>query len=211
MTVLDPQAAYALWSETYDSDLNPILALENRILLEHLHLKPGMRVLDLATGTGRWLQRALDARANAFGLDLSPEMLRVAASKRGLRRRLIEGSLESLPFADQSADLAICSFALGYARSPVQALAEMKRVARLVLVSDLHPEALRAGWVRSFRAHGQKYEIAHTGYSLPASTWRVEASFGEPERAIFERAGKGDHFEDASQIPAIFIGGWETA
>ncbi len=144
MTALDPQAAYALWSETYDADLNPILALEHRLLREHLHLKPGMRVLDLATGTGRWLEYSLHQGANAIGLDLSREMLMVAARKTGLHGRLIEGSLESLPFADQSADLGVCSFSLGYVPWPCEVFKRMRRVARRVIVSDLHPEALRA-------------------------------------------------------------------
>ena len=209
MTELDPRDAYALWAETYDWDLNPIVALEDRIMRECLDLSPGMRVLDLGTGTGRWLQYALEYRTSALGLDLSGDMLRVAARKSGLRGKLMKGSLQRLPFPDQCADLAICSLSLGYADSPLTALREMKRVARKVIVSDLHPSALQAGWVRSFRAHGQTYEIANRSYSLPESAWRLEAFFGEPERSIFEQAGKASQFESARRIPAIFIAGWE--
>jgi len=210
VTSLDPRDAYALWAESYDSDLNPVVALEARMMRECLDLSPGMRVLDLGTGTGRWLQYALNYRASAYGMDLSREMLKVAALKQGLRGRLVEGSLERLPFPDQCADLAICSLSLGYAESPLMALREMKRVARNVVISDLHPKALKAGWVRSFRAQGQSYEIANRSYSLPESDWQLEAFFGEPERAIFKQAGKGGHFESARQIPAIFIAGWNT-
>jgi ubiquinone/menaquinone biosynthesis C-methylase UbiE len=135
-------------------------------------------------------------------------MLKVAMRKNGLAGRLVKGSIESLPFADQSADLAICSLSLGYAARPERAIQEMRRVARRVIVSDLHPQALSAGWVRSFRAHGRQYEIEHRNYALPRSSWCVEASFGDPERKIFEQAGKAGHFEELSRIPAIFVAGW---
>ena len=51
-----------------------------------------------------------------------------------------------------SADVAVCSFALGYIERLDLAFREMARVARRIVTSDLHPDAVRAGWVRSFRS-----------------------------------------------------------
>jgi hypothetical protein len=100
-----------------------------------------------------------------------------------------------------------------------QALREIARVSRRVMISDMHPAAMGAGWTRSFETTCRKYRIAHYRYALAeieeaayAAGLRpecnMEASFGEPELRIFERAGKRDRFEGASKIPAIFVKTW---
>jgi hypothetical protein len=58
VTVVSAAAAYRLWAGTYDLDPNPLVALEHRVLSERLDLIAGERMLDLATGTGRWLEHA---------------------------------------------------------------------------------------------------------------------------------------------------------
>ena len=219
MTVLAPVAAYRLWSSSYDNDTNPLLALEERILKPRVGFSPGMRMLDLATGTGRWLECALHCGANAFGIDLSADML-VRAMAKGMAGRVVQGSITALPFADAFADVAISSFALGYVASIEAAFREMARTARRSIVSDLHPDAVRSGWTRSFRSAGVRYEVASYAHSMESMDdcarasrlrlmWRVEESFGEPERRIFERAGKGDSFEPAQTARALLISCWE--
>ncbi len=218
MTVLDVEAAYRLWSASYDSGPNPLLALERRMLAGRLTITPKTRFLDLAAGTGRWLEYALELGARGSGVDLSAEMLAIGARK-GMRGLLVQADLSALPFPAHSFDLAVCSFALGYLPSPQAAFHETARVSRRVIVSDLHPDAVRAGWARSFRTGDRAYEIAshhHARSFLNAcaraagfrSTWQFEASFGEPERVIFEQAGKGAAFEAARQVPAILVSCW---
>ena len=76
-----------------------------------------LAVLDVATGTGDLalaLARQLP-EARITGVDLSPEMLRVARSKvdeRGLAQRVVlaEGDAESLEFADGSFDAVTVAF-----------------------------------------------------------------------------------------------------
>jgi ubiquinone/menaquinone biosynthesis C-methylase UbiE len=219
--LLHHAAAYRLWSATYDSDPNPVLALERRVLEERLIVTHVTRVLDLATGTGRWLEYATAKGASGFGVDLSPEMLARAAEK-GFAGRLVRATLSALPFPNDVADLAICSFALGYLRSPAAAFREMGRTCQRVIVSDLHPEAVRAGWVRSFRTGDGNWEIISHHHSRELlhhcakaaglrPAWQREAPFGEPERSIFEQAGKSAAFEAARQVPAILVSCWTRA
>jgi hypothetical protein len=96
---------------------------------------------------------------------------------------------------------------------------EMARVARSVIISDLHPEASVAGWTRGFRVAGERYELEHRpysqrklqGYAYEAGLvekWNVEAHFGEPERELFVRAGKEQLFSELQRIPAVLITGW---
>lgn len=219
VTAISAATAYRLWAPTYDADPNPLVALEHRVLSERLDLIPGQRMMDLATGTGRWLEYALAHGVCATGIDLSAEMLAVAARKQGVQGRVAQADVCALPFAPHSVDVVVCSFALGYVDRINLAFREMARIARRIIISDLHPDAVRAGWVRSFHASGESYEITHCDHLLERietcarraglrPSWKLDVSFGEQERAIFERAGKANAFPGAQQVPAIFISAW---
>jgi ubiquinone/menaquinone biosynthesis C-methylase UbiE len=162
------------------------------------------------------------AGSRVFGVDFCPEMLLEASRKPGLSGCLSLADACRIPVADGAADLTLCSFALGYLPSPQQAMAEMARASRKggrVVVTDLHPDALASGWTRSFRSDGQVYEIDH--HHHPTETWeaagessgltldwRLEACFGEPERAIFLQAGRASLFSELSRIPALLAMSW---
>jgi ubiquinone/menaquinone biosynthesis C-methylase UbiE len=98
--------------------------------LEMQVLRPfvdGARVLEVGCGTGLILGRLAERAAGAWGLDLSPGMLR-AARQRGLD--VVLGSATQLPFADASFDL-VCSFkVLAHVPDIRAALAEVARVTR---------------------------------------------------------------------------------
>jgi len=217
--VLTPERAYEIWSESYDSDPNPVLALETRMLAPRLGNLAGQIILDVATGTGRWMQHVTSRGALAIGLDVSAHMLRVAADKPPLSNRLVLGNASALPFRSRSIDLALCSFALSYIPFPTAAFGEMARVARRVIVSDLHPTAMLRGWTRSFQNGGQSCEIGHFCHSFndwntPARAagmtleWTAEASFDLSEVSCFERAGKPALFDEVRKTPAVFAACW---
>ena len=210
------------WAPVYDTGPNPLLALETRLLLERLSPTPPVRFIDVACGTGRWMEWALNSGSRVFGIDFCPEMLLQASRKLDLSGCLALADACCVPLADGSADLILCSFALGYLPSPQQAIAEMARVSSAggrVVVADLHPCALNAGWTRSFRSNGHSYEIDHYRHSNAAweaaagsaglaLDWRIEACFGEPERKIFRQAGKDSSFLELSRIPALLAMCW---
>lgn len=213
---------HRIWAPIYDASPNPLLALETRLLLERLSPLRASRFLDIACGTGRWMRVFQQRGSQVFGVDFSPEMLLEASRKPGLAGCLSLAEACRIPIADGAVDLTLCSFAIGYMSSPQDAIAEMARVSRQggrVVVTDLHPSALAAGWTRSFRRDGQVYEIDHYVHPIAAwetaaeSTgltleWRIEAGFGEPERAIFQKAGKDSLFSELSRIPALLGLSW---
>ena len=219
--LVDAVEGHRLWAPAYDAGPNPLLALESRLLAERLDPLANRVFLDVATGTGRWMQHARARGARPLGFDLCPDMLRVAAAKPGLAGRLALADAFALPLPDRIGDLALCSFALGYFPSLPAAVRELARLASLVIVSDLHPQAIQRGWTRSFRTEGQLYEIRHYAYSEAqlenaarcarlAPLWRIESAFGEPERAIFRAAGKEPLFAEARHIPAVLITAWRA-
>ena len=98
-------------------------------------LAPGTRVLDAACGTGRVTALLQRSGFRASGCDISPAMLAVARRRLtslGYDVPLLEGSVERLPYADQSFDAATCIGLLMHldADLRVRALRELARVSR---------------------------------------------------------------------------------
>jgi len=100
-------------------------------MLREIGLGPGTMVLDVATGTGMLAAAALPLvgpSGSVTALDLSAGMLRVAGRHPGLR--LVQGSMEALPFANAQFDLLTMGYALRHAASLAGAFAEFARVLR---------------------------------------------------------------------------------
>lgn len=101
-------------------------------VIEAAGVRPGMHVLDVATGTGV-LARAVAERGGpegrVVGLDVNEGMLAVAARQAPqLTWRL--GRAEALPFEDASFDAVVSQFGLMFFEDRVAALREMRRVLR---------------------------------------------------------------------------------
>lgn len=219
--LLPPREAYRLWAPTYDSEPNPLLALEERVLGPMLlPLVPGRDVVDVGCGTGRWLRRALAAGAQtAIGVDQSPEMLVQAAAKPGLKNRLLRADCGALPLRASCADLLICSFVLGYISNLENFVRQIARVARRgadLFISELHPDARARGWQRTFHHENRVCHIEAYFHSqvelcglLAGLGFRLlccrEPAFGEAERSIFLQRGKSALFEQTSKLPAALI------
>jgi ubiquinone/menaquinone biosynthesis C-methylase UbiE len=221
-TCIDPGEGHRLWAQNYDTAHNPLLALERRVLQPHLDKLRGKFVVDVGCGTGRWLSFASESGATVAGLDLTPEMLARAAAKPGLQGNLACADAQSLPLAGETADVTLCSFCISYVRDLSVVFAELARVTRpkgRVIVSDIHPIAIAGGWKRTFRSAGRLYEMkldAHpkgplrAGLEAGLTLWRVfEPRFAEPERPLFEKAGKADTYEAITHMPALLITLWD--
>ncbi len=99
-------------------------------------VRPGMRVLDLAGGTGD-LARLFAGRVGASGLvvltDINGAMLASGRDKlldAGLALPVAQCDAEKLPFADRSFDCVSIAFGLRNVTRKEDALAEMARVLR---------------------------------------------------------------------------------
>jgi SAM-dependent methyltransferase len=216
---ISPVEGYRLWAASYDDADNALLALEMRTLSSRLGDVSGRRILDAGSGTGRWMNWAQTRGARVFGVDACREMILKAERKPGLDGRSALADIRSIPLNDDAVDLTLCSFTMGYLPSPGPVFRELARVSRQVIVGDLHPDAARAGWTRSFRAGDRVYQLLHHQHSIAelddcarsaglVPAWRTEASFAEPEREIFRRAGKEKLFDEACLVPAVLITVW---
>src|SRR5258708_2539560 len=106
-------------------------------ILEAAHLRPGMRVLDLASGVG---DPALSIAAEVApsgrvtATDLGPGMISLAeelARKKGITNIVFrEANAESLPFPDQSYDVLTCRFGIMFFPDLPKALRACFRVLK---------------------------------------------------------------------------------
>ncbi|MGY4767039.1 demethylmenaquinone methyltransferase [Kribbella sp. CWNU-51] len=120
--------------------------------LEKLHWRPetfkeiaprkGLKILDLAAGTGASSIKLREAGAEVVSCDFSVGMLRVG-KRRYPELDLIAGDALRLPFADDTFDVVTISWALRNVNDVTVALREMLRVTRpggrLVVLENSHP------------------------------------------------------------------------
>ncbi len=117
--------------------------------LRRAGLAPGMRVVDVGTGTGLVARAAArivgDARA-VIGVDPSAGMRTNARLPEGMR--LLEGAAESIPLPDGSADFLSMGYALRHISDLSVAFAEFHRVLApggIVCILEITPPASRVG------------------------------------------------------------------
>ena len=110
-----------------------------RRTIESLKLLPGMRVLDLASGTGDLATAealAMLPLGSVIACDLSHPMLRTAAKRlsrhpaAGWHVRFAQGKAEQLPFPAESFHAATIGFALRNVSDLEQTFQELHRVLR---------------------------------------------------------------------------------
>jgi malonyl-CoA O-methyltransferase len=183
----------------------------------------GRLVLDVGCGTGRWLAHLLVRGARAFGIDASSEMLLKASEKPALRGHLMRGDLLRLPFQEGCADMVICAFSLGYIKMFEQGVKELSRPVKQggsVIISDFHPDGHARGWKRAFRSGSEICEIEDYPYTIEGLLEAarsagleleelLEPGLDEPERRIFQEAGKEALFEETRGVPAVLIARWK--
>ena len=102
-----------------------------RDALRKAGLKPGMRMLDVASGTGLMVKAALElgvAPALVTGVDPSQGML--AQNRQHHPVTLLEGKGEALPCADASFDFVSMGYALRHTEDLHKLFSEFRRVLR---------------------------------------------------------------------------------
>ncbi len=124
----------AMWaSGDYPSMVETFLLPLGPRLVEACGIGPGMRVLDVAAGTGNASLPAAAAGADVTASDLTPELLaagRARAEAEGLELDWVEADAEHLPFGDASFDVVMSSIGAMFAPHHQDVADELVRVCR---------------------------------------------------------------------------------
>jgi len=181
-------------------------------LVDYAQPRAGMNVLDVASGTGEpaiTIASGMGASGHVTALDLNADLLAIAAERakqRGLDQVTTQqADAQSLPFDDNTFDLATCRFGVMFFPEVQRALHELLRV-------------LKAGARACFAVWGPKeqpYFLAsmgivhrHIGGSLIAPGGHDPFRFADPgslSRALND-AGFSDIHEETCVVPWTWPG-----
>jgi len=162
-STLTSREAYQKWAATYPPIAhNRFMKIEQATLSAMLPELTGLRVLDVACGSGRWSNIARErGAAVVWGVDDSRAMLR--ASEQSF---IAQADMTELPLPPNYFDVAICGLAIGHVVTPRMwaTLHEMQRVlvdGGIMVVSDVHPTRMWHGGKRTFQDGRTTYAIEH--------------------------------------------------
>ena len=114
--------------------------------VDRLGLKPGMKVLDVACGTGNLAIPAAKTGADVTGIDIAPNLIEQAierAQAEGVDAKFDVGDAEALPYGDGEFDVVMTMFGALFAPRPDVTAAELKRVTKpggLIAMANWTPE-----------------------------------------------------------------------
>jgi SAM-dependent methyltransferase len=160
---------YDLWSDTYDSTPNPVVAMDARHTIGLLAPRAGERILDAGCGTGRNLRPLLLAGSAAIGIDFSHSMLRVAQRQVDNAPLALADLQANLPFGNGTFDAVLCALIGEHLSDLRVVLEEFLRVLRpsgRLVFSVYHPEMSAAGIEANFEREGVEYRLGAIHYSV---------------------------------------------
>jgi malonyl-CoA O-methyltransferase len=177
---LPTREGYDLWSAVYDSDGNPLIAIEEPLVDQLVGDFRGLRVLDAGCGTGRHAFRLAAGGAIVDAVDFSGGMLAQAKQKPGSERiRFHVHDLATMfPFPDHSFDRVICGLLLDHVENPRGFFAESGRVCSasgLIVVSVMHPALMLKGVQARFHDSATGNEIRPASQSHQVSDYVMAA------------------------------------
>lgn len=129
--------------------------------MARLPLKPGLRLLDVACGTGNLALIAARAGCVTSGIDIASNLVlqaRARAAAEGLQIDFQEGDAEELPFAAASVDMVVSMYGLMFAPRPERAASEALRVCRpggVIALANWTPDGFIAENFRRVARHVQ--------------------------------------------------------
>jgi SAM-dependent methyltransferase len=127
LTVGTPAPGSQTAAADYVRFYSPITARLTEPLLDAAGVRPGTRVLDVATGAGCLAARAAGRGASVVGVDIDESMVQLAR-RRHPTLDLRQADATALPFEDGSFDAVIANFLVHHLRSAPDAVAEFARV-----------------------------------------------------------------------------------
>ena len=150
-----------------------------------LELKPGMRVLDVACGSGNQSIPAAKTGTGVTGVDIAPNLIERAqtwAEIESLEIRFEEGDAENLPYAGASFDVVMTMFGAMFAPRPDLVAAELLRVCRpggTIAMANWTPDCFI----------GQMFKTV--GKHLPPPAGMPSPLLWGDEKTVRERLGDG--------------------
>jgi ubiquinone/menaquinone biosynthesis C-methylase UbiE len=144
---------FGRWAPFYNLITMPISKIREKVV-DMANAEKRSSVLDVCSGTGKQAFAFAKRGYHVVGIDLSPDMLKVAESKNKYENVRFEAAdATKLTFDNDSFDVSCISFALHDMPHEIRhkALDEMKRVSRRIVIVDYHiPDNKLERWFHVF-------------------------------------------------------------
>ncbi len=121
------------WASGDYASFGTALLIMSELLCEAVDLRPGEKVLDVATGSGNTALAAARRFGETTGIDYVPALLERARERAAAERLEVvfrEGDAESIPFPNASFDVVLSTVGVMFAPDQEKAAGELLRVCR---------------------------------------------------------------------------------
>jgi SAM-dependent methyltransferase len=166
----------------------PVAAGLGEALVDFAGLTPGLRLLDVGSGTGAVARHALAKGCRVTGIDMAPNMLRkLQADLPEITVRRMD--VARLDFPDDSFDVVLAGYVLDILDDPAAAVTEIHRVlipGGTFAASTQGPLRQRWHWLQQLL---DEYRPKPEGYDRPTPdvpTLLAEAGFAAVEHRLVE-------------------------
>jgi ubiquinone/menaquinone biosynthesis C-methylase UbiE len=143
--------------------------------VERLEIKPGMKVLDVACGSGNLAVNAAKKGADVTGVDIADNLVESAkqrAEAMGLEIKFEQGDAEAMPYPNNTFDVVMTMFGAMFAPRPEVAASELVRVCKPGGIIAM------ANWTPDGHA-GQMFKLS--GKYIPPPNLPPPVLWGVPE------------------------------
>jgi len=127
--------------------------------MRQIELRPGMKVLDAACGTGNLAVIAARHGCSTSGLDIASNLVaqaRKRARQEALNIEYLEGDAEAMPYADESFDAVVSMYGVMFTPRPERVVSELRRVTKpggLIALANWTPEGFIGKMFAIFSRH----------------------------------------------------------
>jgi ubiquinone/menaquinone biosynthesis C-methylase UbiE len=168
-------------------------------VLSSLSYLPGPRVLELGHGPGHLQVALAEKHLQAFGLDASPQMSRIASQrlkKNMVSFRLVRAQAQSAPFPSSWFDQVVATFPSEYIFNP-ETLQEVHRLLKPGGIAVILPQARITG-------HGVLHRCAAWLFRLTGQTQPVLDIWRDHVQKPFQHLGMETTLDEI-QLPGSVI------
>ena len=212
--VVSTREGYDRWSEVYDNDGNPLLALEEPQVERMLGEVNGLRIADVAAGTGRHSIRLANAGAKVTALDFSKGMLTKARAKAGAAHVsfVLADCAATLPLREATFQRVVCALLADHVASLDSLVKELARICchdGFIVLTTVHPTMHLLGVRARFNDEESGTKVYPKSYDHTISEFVIAA---ERARLRFDEMSEHIITEELVRTnPRAAAGGWLAA
>ncbi len=183
------------WAENYGEDrISGWFQHYQQLALDKFGFRGNERFMDAGCGTGWAVRQAAKnlPDGEAFGIDISPLMVKKAASLSYTEKncQFSRANTESIPYEANHFDSILCTFSFHHYRDPQAALAEFRRVLKkdgtLVIVDSARDVSLAIWMQDRWRRYLERSHVRY--YTVDELTHLLDKSgFGFKDEITIEK------------------------